>query len=37
MAVATFTLGFVLVAKLNRVVARKLTKRLESLDNPEPR
>ena len=37
MGVATFTLGFVLVARLNRVVARKLTQRLESLDNPEPR
>lgn len=33
MALATFTMGFVLVAKLTRVVARKLTQRLESLDH----
>jgi hypothetical protein len=35
MGLATFTLCFALVAKLNRVVARKLTQRLESLDSLE--
>ena len=37
MGLATFTLTFVLIGKLNRLAARKLTQRIKTLDDLEPR
>jgi hypothetical protein len=37
MGLATYSMGFVLLAKLNRLAARKLSQRLKTLDGLEPR